>query len=244
MRYISAEKLDSTGLVKTMFTLMGEGGFGYDNPEHIDNYRRVAETLGITTDKMIRLQQTHSSGVRIVTLANGGEGVMREETVHENDGMITDEKGLAICTVEADCVPVLLLDPIRKVIANVHSGWRGTAAEIAANAVNKMRSEFKCNPSDILCCIGPHNCGECYEITEEIIPEFKYHDTEKIITKKQDGKYYLNMSEAVKMSLIKTGVLPENIDDMNICTFEDDRFSSWRRDKDKDGRILSVIMLT
>lgn len=243
MKYITIPKFENTGLVKTMFTQIGEGGFGYNNPEDIENYRGAADEFGVTTSEMIRLQQTHSKTVRTVDLSCGGEGITREQTISGNDGMVTNEKGLMICTVEADCVPVLMLDPTKKVIANVHSGWRGTAGRISANAVKMMQKEYGTKPKDILVCIGPHNCSKCYEVTEEIIPEFDGFDKGKIFTDKGNGKYLLNMSEAICETLYEAGVPKENIEDLRICTQEDTRFSSWRRDKDKKSRILTAIML-
>ena len=135
-----------------------------DDPAHVDeNYRRMAAAIGVKPEHMVCTHQTHTTNVRIVTREDAGKGVTREKDYTDVDGLITNVPGICLVTFYADCVPLLFLDPVKKVVASSHSGWRGTVNRMGQVTVEKMQKEFSCDPKNILACVGPSICQECYE---------------------------------------------------------------------------------
>ena len=231
------------GLGKGVRAFYTEKSFPFVKGE--EDYSVVELFCGIKRDRFVRASQTHTSTIRTVTSAECGEGVVFPLKETDYDGMITDEKGTVLLTVEADCVPVYLYDVKKGVIGMVHSGWRGCAGEISANAVREMVRNYGTDPCDVNAVIGPHICDKCYEVGGELIDEFSRHFSENEIKKcfspKSDGKYLLNMSEAIKITLKKCGVL--NITDTETCTFCGDNLCSYRKTGDKKARMLTGIFI-
>lgn len=250
MDYIVAKNLESTGIVKTIFTKKGSGDFFYNDEKSYEDFERLGKIFNISSSRMIRIFQCHSNKIMIVENKDAGLGIDRPEKEKQYDGLITNKKNILLTTVEADCVPVLMLDPKNKVIANIHSGWRGTSKCIVVNAIKIMCDEFKTDTRDLLIFMGPSICKDCYEVSEDLIVEFRktYTDSDinKIFIKKDNGKFLLDLKLAIRLKLELLGVKSENIEESNICTFEDKTFDSKRRDDNNDiknGRMLSGIML-
>lgn len=244
---VTIDELESTGLVKAFYTTIENHAWKYGKDGSSDNVSRLEKTVGIDTDHMIMLNQTHTDQIRVVTSSDGGEMVNRPLTKEGFDGMITNEKGLLLCTVEADCVPVYILDPVKKAIGMVHSGWRGTAGLISSNAVNLMKREYGSNPEDLITVIGPCICRNCYEVGAELMEEFSntydVSEIERIFIPKENGKYNLDLIKAIRIALGKCGVREDNIKDTGVCTFESDNLCSWRRDNPIMRSMLTAIML-
>lgn len=247
MKKIFLEQLLATGKVTAFYTTKEEGYWHYDVEDGPRQYKELAEDLGITTSQMVRTKQTHTNGVKLVDMSNGGEGVDRDYGASGFDGMITNTKDLLLCTLEADCVPVFILDPVQEAIANVHSGWRGTVGQISANAIMLMQEKFGSKPEDMLVAIGPCICGDCYEVSEDLLPPFaeKYTAEEmaKLFAPKPNNKYLLDLKQAIKFTVTKLGVKPENVIDSGYCTYHQDLFDSHRKNGGKNLRMLSGIML-
>lgn len=247
IEHIEIKELCDTGLVKAFYTTIDNSVWKYGKDGALDNCEKLSKTLGISLDDMTMVNQTHTSSVRIVSRKNAGEMVTRPITEDGFDGMITNEKGFLICTVEADCVPVYILDPINKAIGMVHSGWRGTAGIISVNAIKLMSEKFGSNPCDIKVVIGPCICKDCYEVGSELIEQFRqnYSDEEinEIFTHRKEDKYSLDLSKAIRISLINVGVKEENIADTGVCTYETESLCSWRRDNPVMRSMLTAIML-
>lgn len=207
-------------------------------------YDALSQELSIPVSHMIRSCSTHSSIVKAVGLKDGGYGVTEPFSEGDSfDGMITDEPGILLCTTEADCTPVYLLDPARHVIGMVHSGWKGTAGRISAKAVELMKEKYGCVPSDIMVFIGPCMCGRCYEVGGELIEHFKDFEVGRIFAPGRGDRFYLDMPEAVRMALSEEGVLLKNIKGPTECTFENQALCSWRRTKDRTKHLLTCIIL-
>ena len=160
--------------------------------------------------------------------------------------LITQLPKVCIGVTTADCVPILFFEPIQKVIAVAHAGWRGTCARIAEKTVNILIDKFNCNPSNIRIVIGPSISVEVYEVGKELVESFETagFETEQIF-KNRNNSIFLDLWKANQLSLEKAGILPKNIEVAGICTFtEHERFFSARRLGIKSGRMLSGIMLT
>ena len=146
----------------------------YDPQENIyENFRRTAVFFEKGPDRIVCAQQTHTANVRIVTKADAGKGVTRERDYTDVDGLITDAPGLILFTSHADCTPLYFYDPVRRVIALSHSGWKGTVARIGEVTIRKMQDVYGCRPQDIYAAVGPSICADCYEISEDVAIEFR-----------------------------------------------------------------------
>lgn len=244
--------------------------------EDLKYYRELSEKLGITPDDMIRVPQIHTANILIASKEDAGSGVTRYEVENKNlksissddmtytngnskifvstnsegiDGIITNERNILLLTIEADCTPIYILDPVKKVIGMIHSGWRGTVANIGVKAIKLMIDNYGSKVDDILIHFGPAICSNCYEVGIELIDEFKkilscddIHKIFKPIIEKNE-KYLLDVTEGIRLSFLKIGINEKNITRTDICTYHDNIFDSWRRDKDKTKQMLTGIML-
>ena len=146
----------------------------------IENYRRIGESIGIDYSRISAPNQVHKSNILVVKEEDAGDGISRALSHNEIDAQITNIKNIPLIVYTADCVPILLADPISRVIGTVHAGWRGTVDGIAAKTVAKMQSEYGCLPENIHAIIGPSIGPENYEVDESVIRqmvECPYIDT-------------------------------------------------------------------
>jgi YfiH family protein len=222
--------------------------FSGDNPEDFNKNKKIfCRKFGIEPDKLIIPFQTHGTEIREIDEAFFQLSTdEKAEYLYGVDALITQLPKVCIGVTTADCVPILFFDPIQKVIAVAHAGWRGTCARIAEKIVNILIDKFNCNPSDIRIVIGPSISVEVYEVGKEVVENFENagFETEQIF-KNRNHSIFLDLWKANQLSLEKVGILPENIEVVGICTFtENERFFSARRLGIKSGRMLSGIMLT
>lgn len=162
----------------------------YDAPENIlENYRRVAAFFDTTPDRIVCAQQTHTSNVRFVTQEDAGKGTVRDRDYTDVDGLITDVPGLVLFTSHADCCPIFFYDPVRRVIALSHSGWKGTVARIGAVTIRKMQEVCGCDPADIYAAVGPSICADCYEVSEDVAEAFRICFDDRPENPDSPGKY-------------------------------------------------------
>ncbi len=188
-----------------------------DRPENVrENFRRVADELGVTADRFVFTDQTHTDHVRVVTEADAGCGLTRERTYQDIDALVTDVPGLVLSVFVADCVPVAVVDPVRRAIGLAHSGWRGTEKMIRC-----MTAQYGSDPKDLVCAIGPSICRDCYEISEDVAEQFARafagHESE-ILTDKHNGHYQLDLWKANELVLRRAGVPAAHISVTGICT--------------------------
>lgn len=260
--YFSFPILEDTGLVKQGFsTKMGgvsEGkyatmNFTYtrgDNPEHVtENYRRMAKALSVDVEKMVLSYQTHTTNVRLVTEADAGKGIFKEREYKDVDGLITNVPGITLVTFYADCVPLYFLDPVHKAIGLSHSGWRGTVNRMGEETVKRMGEAFHSRAEDIIACIGPSICKNCYEVGVEVIQEFQkgFHEKywEEIYTPKENGKYWLDLWKANEIILLEAGIRKENLGVTDICTHcNSDHLFSHRTTGNERGNLAAFLSLS
>ena len=252
IKYFSIPKLDATGKIKTLFTTTKDTAWNFEDEKSRENYLALGEQLGLPLENMVKSKQRHTAVVKNVTRKNGGDGILcLLDEKNPYDGIITNKKNLLLCTVEADCVPVYFYDPIKEVIAMVHSGWKGTVKKISEVTIKKMCDTFGCKPENMMIAIGPHICKDCYEVGLDVFEEFaqSFDTTEmqKIFTSKNEEKYLLNLQEAVKLTVMKNGVQEKNIFLTDLCTFhskiEGHHLCSYRRTKSPTQRMLTAIMM-
>jgi hypothetical protein len=183
--------------------------------------------------------QVHGTCIRIVTKNDCGKLFTPNE--YQADGLITDEPGVTLMVFTADCVPVLLYDPVRNIVGAVHAGWRGTTANIAGIVVKKMVSEFDCSPSDIRAAIGPCISKCCYETDKDVVNAMNsILPATDICTEKQNGKFMVDLKEANRLLLIQSGL--SNIEVSDECTScSSNKYWSHRRTNGKRGTQAAVI---
>jgi len=212
----------------------------------LKNYEILCNAVKINTKNLVLSKQTHTNNVKVVTKEHRGTGVTKPEFC-DIDGLITNQTGVALVTQYADCTPLLFCDPVKRVIASSHAGWRGTVKLIGKVTVEKMTKEFGCNPKDIIVGIGPCILDCCYEVDQPVFEEFEKIDfinTKDILKPKPNGRYMLNLVEANRLILINSGILPENIDASDICTCCNcDDLHSHRATGGKRGNLAAIIEL-
>lgn len=274
--YLAFQGLEDTGVVKHLFSTrlggVSEGEFSGmnlsftrgDKEECVkENYRRIANILDCKPEDMVATYQTHTKNLRVITKEDAGHGVTREKYFFDVDGLLTNEPGIMLVAYFADCVPIYLVDPVRKAVALCHSGWKGTAMGIGAEAVIKMQEEFGSAPSDIRAAIGPSICKDCYEVSEDLLLEFQekfwpiYGSQEAVLVKKanpamsnvlfekkENGKYQLDLWLANQLVLKKVGIREEHLEVTNICTCcNPDILFSHRASKGKRGNLCAFLGL-
>lgn len=257
--YIRFPKLTATGKVRHCFSTrhggVSKGDFssmnlsfnrGDDRENVLENYRILCSAEGIDTENLVLSAQTHTNNVISVTKEDCGTGIYKP-SFSDVDGLVTNEKGVALVTQYADCTPLLFCDPVKEVIATSHAGWRGTAKLIGKVTVEKMVEEYGCDPKNIVAAIGPCIGKCCYEVDDPVFNAFKkinFLNTDDFLTPKANGRYMLNLVEANRRILIAAGVAEENIDCSDICTnCNSEALHSHRATGGKRGNLAAIIQL-
>lgn len=222
VEYIQFKKLLDYG-IQNAYTIVKNIGFKGNEEEVINNYEKVCTALGEDYKKIVKATQKHTNNVQVVeNKINIDMPDINCKEYDGVDGLVTNKKGIILATTSADCISLLLYDPVKKVIGDVHSGWQGTLKRISIKAVEKMVEEYGSKYEDIICCICP-SIRKChFEVKEDVEKlfeeEFKDLDLEKIIDKKSNGSSYIDTVLINKMILERKGIKAENIIDSNICT--------------------------
>ena len=233
--YLSFRALEELRMVKNGFSTRFGGAskgkfatmnFSYsrgDDPKAVlENYTRMARALGVERDRMVVSWQTHTTNIRQVTSEDLGKGVIRERDYREIDGLITDVPGATLVTFYADCVPLYFVDPVHRAIGLSHSGWRGTVAGMSEKTVHAMQEAFGTSASDLVVCIGPSICKDCFEVGLEVAEEFARvfpeQVSEVIFPGVSEEKRQVDLWAANRIVLERAGVLPEHIHITDLCT--------------------------
>ena len=257
--YLTFPKLVQAGVCHGFSTRMGgvsKGDLGTmnlsfhrgDREENVrENFQRIADAIGFERDALVFSSQVHETRLRRVTAENRGEGILRE-TVPGIDGLATDTPGVPLYTSYADCVPLLFYDPVRRVIAMAHSGWRGTAARIGAKMVHFLEEEYGCQAENVIAAIGPSICRHCYEVSEDVADAFRHtfsqEQAAKLLDAKGGGKYQLDLWEANRIILTEAGILPEHLDITDLCTCcNHDKLFSHRASHGRRGNMGCFMCL-
>lgn len=201
-----------------------------------NSYKLICDELDINYKNVIRPYQTHTD---IVKHVDNETGIFNEQ-YKDVDGLITNKSNRALSLTFADCTPIYLFDPIKKVIGNIHSGWQGTVKQIAKKSIEKMIEVYGCRPQDIICAIGP-TIRKChFEVEDDVREKFfnKFGYISDIISlgeiKEGKQKYLIDTVKINKNMLIEMGIRKENIIDSNICTVCNfDLIHSYRKERDK-----------
>ncbi len=215
---------------------------GEDEASIIDNRQKVSSLLDLGDDlHFIVANQTHSDHIKIIAEkeTKGWEGL--ENAVADCDALITNQKGVILTILTADCVPVLLYDKEKKVIAAIHAGWKGTEAKIVAKTVQKMINIYGTDPENIIAGVAPAIGRCCYEVGKDVAKHF-FNEARSFDVLGE--KYMLDLPFINKKQLLDSGVLEEHIEMSGVCTScEVERFFSYRKEQGCSGRFMSMIGL-
>lgn len=163
------------------------------------------------------------------------------------DALITKTPGIAIGVMSADCVPILIADPVKRVIAAIHAGWKGTVLGIVKKTVLKMQDELGCNPHDMMAGIGPSICATNYEVGMDVIQAVRssFPNAEKfLLPGKTNDKAYFDLWKANQFWLSSSGIPENQIETAGICTYENsEKFYSARYFRYKTGRFAGCISI-
>lgn len=259
LEYLTFPSLERTGMVGHLFTTRAGGvsqgiyssmNLSFTRGDEVtavsENYRRIGQVLGCAPERMVASHQTHTTNIRLVTEADCGKGIVRERDYEDVDGLITDTPGICLVTYYADCVPVYLVDPVRRAIGLAHSGWRGTVNRMGECMVRRMQQTFGSNPSDLIAAIGPSICVECYEVSEDVASQFEmqFRGMEVVRQGRNPGKYQLDLWLANQLVLMQAGVLEERISVTDICTCHNpDYLFSHRASQGKRGNLAAFLYI-
>ena len=245
-------QFDSLGTSHGLFTRLGGVSKGHlsslnvgatvgDDPANVAaNRERMLATLGLTPEAVRTAWQVHGAKVLV---ANG-----REPQAHpppQADGIITDRPGLGLVMRFADCVPILLHDPVQGVIGMAHAGWRGTVAGAGRATVRAMQETFGSRPADIVAGIGPSICAQHYAVGPEVVTAMReaFGDDEGLIHVGADSISHLDLWAANKRALQEAGVTQVEV--AGLCTAcHTDEFFSHRAEGGRTGRFGAVLTLS
>lgn len=220
------------GFSRAIFQGLNLGMHTKDNPAHVQkNCRLFFSKMNITQQQLVFPAQVHSDHVQIVN---------KPGVVKNCDALITNQANLFLTIQTADCFPLFIYDPVQRVTAIVHSGWRGTAKNIAAKTIQMMIKNFSCVPQNLRAGIGPGVQQSCYQVDQAVA---EFFEREFLIS---DGSthFKLDVQGAIYRQLLQQGLAEKNIERDLTCTHcAQDLYYSYRRDGQNSGRMMGVIGL-
>ena len=201
-----------------------------DEVERVESNRRLFfETLGLQIENVAYQNQVHSDIIK--STGYGG-------SVGDSDAIITPRRGIGLAISVADCTTLYIYDKVEKVIAGVHSGWRGTEKGIVKKTLERLQFEFDSLPQNLFVFIAPSISQKNYEVRKEVAEKF---NAEYLIS--NGNKYLLDVALINYDMLVKFGIPKEQIEKSNLCSFDEEYIHSYRRDKTLSGRAFGVIAI-
>ncbi len=219
-----------------------------DDPANVlRNRKKLSSALSIPLEDFTVTKQVHEARVQVITRDLKGRGAFDYESgMDATDAMVTNEPGICLMVLLADCAPILLYDPVKRVIAAVHSGWKGTVKQISRETLRAMASEFGTSPADVITGIGPSIGQCCYQVGPEVVSAVgeTLGGTDGVVSRiSSDGRGYLDLWETNRRILTNAGVQGESIEVAGMCTrCHSDVFFSHRQ-QPGTGRFGVGIML-
>lgn len=212
------------------------------------NQQKLCNAFNLSPAQLLIPHQVHETEIAVIDNTYVElTPVERLQYLSGIDALITDQPGYCLCISTADCVPILLYDNQKHVIAAIHAGWRGTVKRILEKTIESMQKKYDTKPSHIIAAIGPSISLANFEVGDEVYQVFSDEgfDMKSVSSRNSNtGKWHMDLWEANRLQLMDSGVLTSHIEIAGICTYRDDKqFFSARRLGIKSGRILSGIVL-
>ena len=213
----------------------------------LKNRSLFAAAVGINPEAVVTAQQVHEDTITIVSADDRGSGAKDySRAFSSTDALATTEPGVPLMLFFADCVPVLFFDPVRRVTAISHAGWKGTVSRIAAKTLTKLQAEFNVNPKDCLIGIGPSIGQCCYEVDQTVINRLQqeFTNTWSNFTLPKNNRWQLDLWELNRRQLLEVGASEDNIVVSGICTSCNTQlYYSHRAEHGATGRLAAVVQL-
>ncbi len=232
------------GVSRPPYNSLNLGTTTLDQQHNVEGNRSLLmRAFGVAQDALVTVRQVHGTAILLIDAPN--EDATHFQSV-ESDAIITNQPGLMIGVCVADCVPILLLDARKQVVAAVHAGWQGTASQLASKTVAAMKSQFDCDPADLQAAIGPCISPCCYEVDEPVRQAFAASRLpwNAIAEDSGSGKWRLDLAAANRELLVAAGIPSAAIQTADMCVCcQRELFFSYRRDKGETGRQMGFIML-
>jgi len=257
-RYISYDTDSGTGQKGLRLAVMKTETVEEASPVCRRNRDILARQLGSSLSMECITDQKHTNYVHVASKEDLGVPTVGNFALHRHyvDGVVTDMPGVVLTVFGGDCPPVYIVDPVRKAIGLVHAGWRGTLGRIPEVAVANMVVRFGSDPADMYAAIGPGICRDCYEMGDEVYDAFAEQwsktEADRILSRYPafnadgtdipGGKYHLDLREANKMTLLRTGIPEDHIAISNICTkCNADIFYSYRSHRMENEQAAMLV---
>ncbi len=238
----------SVGIDKNFRTARVGGLSPEEYNKSLNDYKDLCESVGSNYINIVKPNQRHTNEVKIVNeKINLNAPDFGMEQYDSTDGVITNKENIVLSTTNADCIILLFYDPVKNVIANIHSGWKGTLHRIAVNAVRKMRAEFGCKPEDIIACMCP-SIRKChFEVEQDVrdlyVEEFQDIPEEEWLEETiKSKKWHIDTVALNKIMLKKEGLKEENIVDSGICSVCNSELLHSYRAEGKNFNLSSAII--
>ena len=239
------------GITGRAVALPAEGDFSFvtgpDEATVLANRRAWCAEIGISADWLICARQVHGTRVDVVDTADVGRGAHSiEQAVAGADGFVTTAIGVPLAVLSADCVPILMYDPVRHAIGAAHAGWRGTVAGIGLKLVETMVEAFGSDPADLLVGLGPSIGPCCYVVGPEVIAAWNDLglDPAGTAVRRDADQFIFDLWQANRIGLITAGVDDDHIELAGICTScNADTYFSRRAGRGHRGLFASIIAL-
>ncbi|XP_028610102.1 laccase domain-containing protein 1 [Grammomys surdaster] len=202
-----------------------------------ENVRRLANAAGFNAEKFYRIKTDHANDV----------WVMGKKEPESYDGIVTNQRGVTITALGADCIPIVFADPVKKACGVAHSGWKGTLLGVAMATVNAMIAEYGCDLEDIIVVLGPSVGSCCFTLPKE--SAISFHSLHPSCVRQFDSPSpYVDIRKATRILLEQGGILPQNIQDqkeeLDLCTScHPEKFFSHVRDGLNFGTQIGFISL-
>jgi YfiH family protein len=220
-----------------------------DDPERVvENRRLLFRAFGMSLERSVWCKQIHADGVTVVSADDAGRGSTEETSIVEGaDALVTDVPDLSLCVTLADCVPVVIFDPERRVVGLAHAGWGGTVARISSRTVEVMRKRFACDPAVMVAAIGPSIGQSGYEVGEDVIERARVAfgaRASELLAPASGGKAWFDLWAANRIDLEEAGIPMAQIEVGEIATDENlHEFYSHRHEGGCTGRFITLVRL-
>lgn len=199
----------------------------------LKNREKFLRQLTLRHTSLLIPEQVHGNKVIAVS--------KRQNQIQGSDGLVSADEAMVLGVLGADCVPLLFVDPKKRISGVAHAGWRGTIANITLNVIEEMKA-LGSSPEDIIVSVGPHIGSCCYVVPKERALKFQHMFGDEVVHEEKNH-WQLDLGKANFFALTKSGITPDHIDNSPVCTSCDRNYFSYRRDSKKTfGEMLGVVI--
>ena len=208
-----------------------------------ENYRIYCAGENADPSSMVMDNYAHGTTVLRVSGEDCGRGWTRPPLPH-CDGLVTNDPRVMLVTGHADCMAFYFFDPVRRAIGLAHAGWRGAFHRIGAETVRMLHAEFGSDPADIVAGVGPSICARHFEVDAELGDAFsEAFPLTDCVSAGRPGKSQVDLWQTAVCQFLEAGIRPAHISLSGVCTYEEPRLYSYRRDKDRTGGMAAFLRL-